>query len=215
MKKIGIMGTGPVGKVLAGGFQKKGYEVMIGSRDPEKLGAWKSDSGLNVKTGTFSDAAKFGEILVLAVKGSAAEEVLKLAGKDNLAHKTVIDTCNPIADLPPEDGIIRFFTDLNESLMERLQKRFPDVHFVKAFSSVGNGNMVDPDFGHEKPTMFIAGDDGKAKMEVAGVLKAFGWESEDMGTAKAARAIEPLCILYCIPGIRENSWNHAFRLLKS
>jgi predicted dinucleotide-binding enzyme len=98
--------------------------------------------------------------------------------------------------------------------MEQLQREFPDAHFVKAFNSVGSALMVDPQFKDGKPTMFICGNDDKAKEVVAGIVKQFGWESEDMGGAEAARAIEPLCILWCIPGFRNNEWSHAFKLLR-
>ncbi len=104
MKKIGIIGSGVVGKVLAAGFNKKGYEVMIGSRSPEKLDELKVGENLSLKTGTFADVARFGEILVLAVKGTAAMSALELAGKENLKNKTIIDVSNPLADAPPEDG---------------------------------------------------------------------------------------------------------------
>ncbi len=214
MKKIGIIGSGPVGHALATAFANRDYEVMIGSRDPEKLEKWISDEGPDVRAGTFSDTAKFGEIIVLAVKGTVAENALDIAGKENLKNKTIIDTTNPIADAPPEDGVISFFTDLNGSLMETLQNKFKEARFVKAFNSVGNSLMADPGFGSIKPTMFIAGDHKGSKEEVRDILDEFGWETEDMGSSKAARAIEPLCILWCIPGILENRWNHAFKLLK-
>ena len=126
----------------------------------------------------------------------------------------MIDATNPIADAPPENGVLKFFTDLDDSLMEQLQREFPDIHFVKAFNSVGSALMVDPQFKNGKPTMFICGNDDKSKSVVTGIVEQFGWESEDMGGAEAARAIEPLCILWCIPGFRRNEWNHAFKLLR-
>jgi predicted dinucleotide-binding enzyme len=131
-----------------------------------------------------------------------------------MAGKPIIDATNPIADAPPENGVLKFFTDLDDSLMEQLQSAFPDLRFVKAFSSVGSSLMVDPQFKDGKPTMFICGNDDAAKNTVSGILDQFGWETEDMGTAAAARAIEPLCILWCIPGFQKNEWNHAFKLLK-
>ena len=112
------------------------------------------------------------------------------------------------------NGVLQFFTDQNKSLMEILQNKFERANFVKAFSCVGAPLMVDPDFGGPKPTMFIAGNNEKAKGEVKTILDVFGWEVEDMGAAAAARAIEPLCILWCIPGFRENRWRHAFKLLE-
>ena len=213
-KKIGIIGSGTVGQTLATGFLKYGYEVKIGTRDLTKLADWKSTAGEGASIGSFAEAAQFGEIIVLATKGSAALNALQLAGKANLSDKTIIDTTNPIADTPPENGVLNFFTELNDSLMERLQNAFPEAHFVKAFNSIGGSLMINPDFGTEKPTMFICGNDQKAKDEVAEICILFGFETEDMGTVEAARAIEPLCMLWCIPGFRENKWSHAFRLLK-
>jgi len=213
MKKVGILGSGQVGEVLAGGFLKHGYEVMRGSRDPSKLAKWKEGAGAKASIGTFAEAAKLGELLVLAVKGTAAEAALDLAGADNLAGKTILDATNPIADEPPENGVIKYFTGPNDSLMERLQKKFPAAKLVKAFSSVGSANFVNPDFGGTKPTMFICGNDAAAKEEAKSILAQFGWETNDMGVAAAARAIEPLCMLWCIPGFLHNQWTHAFHVL--
>ncbi|MBI3123487.1 MAG: NAD(P)-binding domain-containing protein [Ignavibacteriales bacterium] len=212
--KIGVLGSGVVAKTLGSGFIKHGYEVMLGTGDKEKLSGWKSENGEKASVSSFENAAKFGDIIVLAVKGSAAESALMLAGKDNIAGKTVIDVSNPIADSAPVNGVLQFFTDQNKSLMEILQNKFERANFVKAFSCVGAPLMVDPDFGGPKPTMFIAGNNEKAKGEVKTILDVFGWEVEDLGFAEAARAIEPLCILWCIPGFRENRWAHAFKLLK-
>jgi len=213
--KVGILGSGQVAQVLANGFIKHGHEVMVGTRDVSKLKDWMVQASGKGKVGSFEETAKFGEMVVLAVKGSAADSVLKLAGIDNLRNKAVVDTTNPIADVPPVNGVLKFFTDLNESLMERLQKLAPDVHFVKAFSSVGNSRMVNPQFKEGKPTMFICGNNDEAKERVNGVLEQFGWEVADMGKVEAARAIEPLCILWCIPGFLQNSWMHAFKVLKN
>jgi predicted dinucleotide-binding enzyme len=126
----------------------------------------------------------------------------------------VIDTTNPIADRPPSHGVLHFFTDLDESLMERLQAAFPDARFVKAFNSVGNRLMVEPRLAGGTPTMFVCGNDDTAKQTVRGILQQFGWEVADMGRAEAARAIEPLCMLWCIPGFLRNEWTHAFKLLR-
>ena len=214
MKKVSVLGSGQVGEVLANGFLKKGYAVMRGTRDPAKLADWKAKAGANASTGTFAEAATFGELAVLAVKGSAAESAIDLAGPKNLAGKLVIDATNPIADAAPEDGVIKFFTGPNESLMEKRQKRAPEAKFVKGGSCVGNAFMVDPDFGGIKPTMFLCGNDAGAKAEATKIMEQFGWETADMGTAAGARAIEPLCMLWCIPGMRGGSWTHAFKLLR-
>jgi len=214
MQKIGVLGTGPVGTALADGFLKHGYEVVRGSREPAKLGEWLAKAGGKARTGTFAEAAKAAEIVVLAVKGEVAESVLDLAGAAALQGKVVIDTTNPIAASPPVNGVLRYFTTLEDSLMEHLQRRVPAARFVKAFSIVGNALMVDPKLPGGPPTMFICGNDAAAKRDVTAVLERFGWLTEDMGAAEAARAIEPLCILWCIPGFLSNSWTHAFKLLQ-
>lgn len=210
--KVGIIGSGDVAKALGGGFLKHGHHVTLGTRNPEKLTDWKNKNP-SAQIDTFAHAATFGELVVLAVKGTVAEEALKAAGTRNLKNKTVIDTTNPIADAPPTNGVLKFFTGPNESLMEKLQAAAPQANFVKAFSSVGNTRMVDPQFKEGKPTMFICGRDERAKAEVTGVLNQFGWETADMGGPEAARAIEPLCMLWCIPGFLHNEWTHAFKLL--
>jgi 8-hydroxy-5-deazaflavin:NADPH oxidoreductase len=211
--KIGVLGSGGVAKVLASGFLKHGHEVAIGSRTPEKLAAWAAENP-KASAGTFAEAARFGSLVVLAVKGAAAAEALRLAGAENLKGKPVADTCNPIEDAPPENGVLRFFTRMNESLMEQLQREFPEAHLVKAFNSVGSMRMVDPHFAAGRPTMFICGNNQAAKKTVAGVLDELGWDTADMGGAEAARAIESLCMLWCIPGFLHNQWTHAFKLLE-
>jgi predicted dinucleotide-binding enzyme len=210
--RVGVLGSGDVAKVLAGGFLKHDHEVMIGTRTPAKLADWGMQNPMG-RVGSFADAAKFGEMVVLAVKGTVAADALRSAGAANLSGKSVIDATNPIADLPPTNGVLRFFTNLDESLMERLQHEFESAHFVKAFNSVGNSCMVNPQFKGGKPSMFICGNDDEAKNTVAGILDQFGWETVDMGKAEAARAIEPLCMLWCIRGFLRNEWIHAFKLL--
>lgn len=211
--KIGIIGSGEVAKTLAGGFLKHGHDVTLGTRDPSKLAEWARENPA-ARVGSFADAAKFAEVALLAVKGNAVVEAVRLAGETNLAGKVVIDATNPIADAPPVNGVLKFTTNLDESMMEKLQREFPGLHFVKAFNSVGSACMVDPQFAGGKPTMFICGDDVTAKKAVTMILYQFGWEAEDMGGVEAARAIEPLCILWCIPGFLRNDWKHAFKVLR-
>jgi predicted dinucleotide-binding enzyme len=211
--KVGVLGSGIVARTLASGLLRHGHEVKIGSRTADKLRDWVAENP-NGSAGTFAEAAEFGELLILAVKGNVAAEVLRLATAKNLAGKTIADTCNPIDDAPPVNGVLRSYTGPNESLMEQLQSAFPDARLVKAFSSVGSASMVDPVFESGKPTMFICGNDELAKKEVSAILDQFGWETADMGSAEAARAIEPLSILWCIPGFLRNEWTHAFKLLK-
>lgn len=209
---IGILGSGSVAQTLGEGFVKHGHHVMLGSRTPDKLAAWATQHA-PAQAGTFAEAAAFGETLVLAVKGIVADEVLELAGAQHLSGKTVIDATNPIADAPPVNGVLRYFTSLDESLMEQLQSRFSDAHFVKAFNSVGNALMVNPELPHGPPGMFICGNNDAAKATVRAILDEFGWTTHDMGKVEAARAIEPLAMLWCIPGFLHNDWAHAFRML--
>ena len=210
----GIIGSGPVGHTLAKAFKQEGYAVMIGTRDLNKPDIQKFHAeNKDILMGSFEDTAKFGEILVLCVGGAVAQSAIDLAGPSNFTGKVVIDTTNPIAAGGPVNGVLKFFTDLNESLMEKLQQKLPAAKFVKAFNSVGNDVMYKPIFAEGKPSMFIAGNDEEAKKTVTAILVAFGFETEDMGKAEGARAIEPLCILWCIPGFLRNSWNHAFKML--
>jgi predicted dinucleotide-binding enzyme len=211
--RVGVLGSGDVAKALAGGFLKYGHDVMLGTRTPDKLSAWAKENPES-RIGSFAEAAQFAELLVLAVKGTAAEDALRAANLANLKDKPVIDATNPIADAPPVNGVLKYFTSLDESLMERLQRKFADARFVKAFNTVGNALMVNPQFKGGKPTMFICGNDESAKRIVQQILDQFGWETADMGNAEAARAIEPLAILWCIPGFLRNDWAHAFKLLQ-
>ena len=212
--KIGIIGSGIVGRVLATAFLKEGHQVMLGTRNISKdeVVQWNKENTKG-KVGTFEETASFGEMLVLATGGSVTLDAIQLAGPENFNGKTVIDTTNPIAASPPVNGVLKFFTDLDSSLMEQIQAKIPKAKVVKAFNSVGNALMYQPKLS-ATPSMFICGNDAKAKQEVMGILTKFGWETEDMGMVEAARAIEPLCILWCIPGFINNSWMHAFKLVK-
>ena len=212
MKKIAVFGTGQVGDTLSNGFLANGDAVMRASREPAKLQEWKNGAKGEASIGTYADAAKWADIIVLAVKGSAAESVLDQAGIANLAGKVIIDTTNPIGDQPPQNGVLVYFTNANESLMERLQKKAPDARFVKAFNSVGSAFMVKPSF-KSVPAMFICGNDAAAKQEVASILSAFKWQPVDIGGVEAARPIEALCQLWCAPGFLKNDWKHAFAWL--
>jgi predicted dinucleotide-binding enzyme len=211
--KIGIIGSGVVGQALAKGCLKYGYEVMIATNNPSKIAELKSQVGPKASVGSFEEAAKFGDIVILSIKATAAESTAKSLGS-LLKGKIVIDTMNPISEVPPKNGVLNFFTDINESLMERLQKKAPDARFVKAFSCIGSALMVNPQIGGSKPSMFICGNDPAAKKEISKIIEQFGFDVEDLGAAEAARAIEPLCILWCIPGMVRNDWVHALKMLR-
>lgn len=212
---IGIIGSAEVGQALGHGFLAEGHSVMMGTRNPKKeeLLKWqRAHAGAQI--GDFRDTARFGEILVFCVPGPAVEEVIRLAGPENFRGKIVIDVTNPISPGAPVNGVLPFMTGPNESLMERTQRQLPDARLVKAFNSVGSDFMYKPKFPGGTPTMFICGNDDAARRTVTDILTAFGWETEDMGKAEGARAIEPLCLLWCIPGFLRNQWTHAFKLLK-
>jgi len=213
-QRIGVLGSGVVGRTLAEGFLNHGYEVMLGTRDPSKgeVLKWLA-THTGAKAGTFRETAIFGEIVVLAVLGLVVEEVIELAGADHLTGKILIDTTNPLTAAPPEDGILEFTTGPNESLGEKVQVLLPNSHVVKAFNSVGSGLMINPKFTQGTPTMFICGNHPDAKHAVSGIILQFGWEPFDCGGIKSSRALEPLCMLWCLPGFVRNDWNHAFKML--
>jgi len=213
--KIGVIGSGIVGRVLASAFLQEGYQVMLGSRDVAKAEVvkWKSGNEKGL-IGNFEETASFADIIVLSTGGKVAVNAIELAGKNNFSGKIVIDTTNPIDDSPPVNGVLKFFTVQGRSLMEMLQDTVPEARFVKAFNSVGNAVMYKPAYNGQVPSMFICGNDAASKKTVTGILEKFGWETEDMGTAASAGVIESLCILWCIPGFLRNEWTHAFKLLK-
>jgi len=213
--KVGIIGSGVVGQALARAFKAEGYDVTLGTRDTSKAEVVKFNREANIAVGTFQDVAQASEVIVLATKGTGTEEAVRLAGINNFANKVVIDTTNPISETaPPTNGVIHYFTTLEDSLMERIQRLIPDAKVVKAFNIVGNSSMYKPKFPGGTPTMFICGNDDRAKTVVKDILLLFGWDTEDMGKVEAARAIEPLAMLWCIPGFIRNQWTHAFKLLK-
>lgn len=213
MKRIGILGSGMVGQTLGEGFLRHGFEVKIGTRDPGKLKDWLA-AHPGASAGTFQESAAFGDALVLAGRGDAAGSILEMAGTENTRGKLIMDATNPISGAPDAHGLLPFFTRLDQSLMEQLQSANPEAHLVKVFNSVGAARMVNPELSI-RPSMFICGNNPKAKAEVKSYLDLFGWDTEDMGDAEAARAIEPLCMLWCIPGFRDNSWTHAFKLIRA
>jgi 8-hydroxy-5-deazaflavin:NADPH oxidoreductase len=212
--KIGVLGSGSVGQVLGAGFLKHGHAAMLGTRDPKKkeVEEWvRATPG--AQAGTFEEAARFGELVVLAVLGRAVENIIELAGPANFSGKTVIDATNPLADAPPVNGILKYTTGPNDSLGEWIQAKLPEAHVVKAFNSVGNALMINPHFEQGVPTMFLCGERAEAKAQVSAIVEQFGWEPYDCGGIIAARAIEPLCMLWCLPGFLRNEWHHAFKLL--
>jgi len=210
--KVGILGSGDVGQALRKGFASHGYEVMIGSRTPEseKLTSWKKETGKNASTGTFSEAAAQGNILVLATLGTAAENAIDLAGVSNFRGKVLIDATNALdfsKGMPP--GL---FVGTTDSLGERIQRRLPEAKVVKCFNTVGHSQMVDPTF--KDVEMLICGDDAVAKQEVVRILKEFGWKGAiDVGGIDGARWLEAVTPLWVRAAVATNNWNSVFKLL--
>jgi predicted dinucleotide-binding enzyme len=211
--RIGILGSGGVATTLAAGLADLGHDLCLGTRNSGKLKDFQAQHP-QVQVGSFQCCAAFGDLLILAVKGSAAQAALEAAGAEALHGKPVLDATNPIADVAPDGGVLTLFTTEGQSLMEQLQAAFPDTHFVKAFSCVGAAFMVKPSLPGGPPTMFICGDHDSAKQTARTLLDQLGWECEDMGDARAARAIEPLVKLWCLPGFLRGQWTHAFKLIK-
>ncbi|HYW42252.1 MAG TPA: NAD(P)-binding domain-containing protein [Bryobacteraceae bacterium] len=212
--KVGVLGSGIVGQVLAAGLLKHGHEAMIGTRDPAggALGKWLSENPRGA-AGTFEQTARFGDLLIVATLGRVVPQVIELAGKANFSGKVLIDTTNPLADAPPVNGVLQYTTGPNESLGEQLQALLPAARVVKAFNSVGNARMVNPHYEQGTPTMFLCGDDPAAKADVSAIIGQFGWEPFDCGGIISSRALEPLCMLWCLPGFLRNQWTHAFKVL--
>lgn len=212
--RIGVFGTGDVGRSLANGFLKLGHEVKMGSRDPgnPKAVAWASEAGPRGSAGVFAEAAQFGELLVLATLWSGTENALRLAGAENLAGKILIDATNPVLFAPGAPPSLA--VGQTDSGGEQVQRWAPEAHVVKAFNTVGRAHMVNPQFPGGPPDMFICGNDRAAKSKITEILTAFGWGTIDIGGIEGARVLEPMCILWLLYGIQTNTWNHAFKLLR-
>jgi len=213
--KIGILGTGDVGKRLGTGFISIGHEVKIGSRDPEseKVKSWIAANGKKASGGTFAEAAQFGEVVVLATLWSGTENALKLAGAENFKGKTVIDATNPLVF--HESGPPSLALGHTDSGGEQVQRWLPGANVVKAFNIVGNAQFVHPQFGQcGPPDMFFCGNDEAAKKQVDGFLKQFGWSTMDIGGIEGARLLEPMCILWVLYGVRSGAWDNAFKMLR-
>jgi predicted dinucleotide-binding enzyme len=208
--RVGILGSGDVGKALARGFISLGHEVKIGSRSPEKLTDFVKSAGEQATSGTFDEAAAFGDIIVLATLGSGAQEAINLAGKTNFNGKVVIDATNP---LEFSTGAPRLSVGHTDSLGEQVQRWLPEARVVKAFNTVGNALMVNPDLPGGPPDMFLCGNDDDAKRLVSQVCRHFGWGVIDLGGIEASRYLEPMCMTWVLHGMKSGGWSHAFKML--
>lgn len=212
--KIGVLGTGDVGRAIGTGFVTLGHDVKMGSRTAsnEKALAWAKETGSKASIGTFADAAAFGDVVVLATLGVANESALSAAGPDKFRGKVVIDTTNPLdfgGGMPPKLAVSG-----NDSAGERVQRLLPDARVVKAFNTVGHAHMFRPAFPGGPPDMFLCGNDDDAKKKVGAILQDFGWDVVDCGEIESSRYLEAMCMVWVLYGIRANSWDHAFKLLR-
>jgi hypothetical protein len=199
--RIGILGSGQVGQALARGYARHGHVVRIGTRQAEVAG---------LPTGSPAEVAGEAELVVLAVRGSAAVDLVSsLAGE--LDGKVLVDTTNP---LDAAAGAPRLFVGHTDSLGEQVQRAAAGARVVKAYNTVGNALMVDPQLPGGPPSMFIGGDDEAAKATVAGLLRDTGWDVVDLGGIEASRWLEPMCMAWVAHGVRTGTWGHAFRLLR-
>lgn len=211
--RVGVIGSGQVGRALAAGFAAHGHEVTIGTRTPEdndELQAWAAQHD-NVAIGHFAAAAEAGEIVVLATRGTAVEQAIQTAGAEHFAGKVVIDATNPLAPDPATGGP-GLAVGHTDSGGETVQRALPDARVVKAFNTVNNALMADPGFAERQP-MFIAGNDDAAKETVAAILADFGWDAFDVGGIERSRELESLVILWVAVGQRRGAWDHAFTLV--
>lgn len=208
--KVGILGSGDVGKSFARAFGALGHEVVIGSRSPEKLSDFVGGESDRVTSGTFEDAARSGDLLVLATHGMATEEAITMAGKSNFDHKVVIDATNP---LDFAGGAPRLAVGHTDSLGEQIQRSIPNARVVKAFNTVGNPLFFKPELPGGPPDMFIGGNDAEAKKLVSQVCEAFGWGVIDLGGIEASRYLEPMCMAWVVHGVISGTWLHAFKML--
>lgn len=208
---IGVLGSGVVGQALGRGWARHGHRILLGTGDAgrSELRQWADETGQTV-TG-FAEAARGSEVIALALRGTATLHVLEQVGPDSLTGKVVIDATNPLSF---EDGQPHLFVGHVDSLGEQVQRALPDARVVKAYNTVGNTLMVDPQLPGGPPTMFLAGDDTEAKQVVIDLLAATGWDVADLGDITAARDLEAMCLAWVRYGARTGTWNHAFKLLR-
>ncbi|MFC7204818.1 NADPH-dependent F420 reductase [Haloferax namakaokahaiae] len=210
--RIGILGSGDVGRALGRGFARHGWDVMLGTRSPDALEQWADETTGTVSVGTFDEAASHGDIVVLAVLGEAAEAVVDMAGPENFEGKLVLDATNPLEFSEGEAHLLYGGTD---SLGERIQARIPDASVVKCFNTVTNSQMIDPEFDAETPPMLICGDDPWAKERTEEMLVELGWPGAmDVGDIKSARYLEAIVPLWVRVGSNLGTWSHAFKAVQ-
>lgn len=196
--RYGVLGTGTVGRVLAGRLVEVGHEVRMGSRtaDNEAASAWAAQAGPNASHGTFADAAEFGQTILNCTAGGVALDALTAAGAENLAGKVLIDVSNPLTF---ETGRLTLTVCNTDSVGEQIQRAFPEARVVKTLNTMGNEVMVHPEQLAAPHSVFMCGDDAEAKQHVAGMLEGFGWPPEsivDLGGIASSRGMEMYLVFW-------------------
>jgi len=212
--KIGILGSGDVGQAIGRGLVTLGHDVHLGSRAAanERALVWARAMGPKASVGTFADSASFGELVVLATLGIAADSALAIAGLERFRGKVVIDATNPLAVTP---GVAPALAIAGEdSGGERVQRLLPEARVVKAFNTVGFPLMFRPELPGGPPDMFIAGNDAAAKAVVTDLLKGFGWGAVDTGGIASSRYLEAMCLVWILSAATSGNWNQAFKMLR-
>jgi 8-hydroxy-5-deazaflavin:NADPH oxidoreductase len=214
--KIGILGSGSVGKALGAGFAALGHDVMMGSREPNRddVKEWRKKAGGATSSGTFAEAAEHAQLAVLATAWSGTENAIQLARPEHLKGKVVIDTTNPL-DFSVPGAPPALAVGGGDSAGEWVQRWLPQARVVKAFNIVGNPDMFRPSYPGGPPTMFLAGNDEAAKSEVRQVLEAFGWpDAVDLGGIESSRYLEPLAMVWILTFFRQGKGGMAFKLIR-
>jgi len=195
--RYGVLGTGTVGRVLAGRLVEVGHEVRMGSRTPDNEAAatWAAEAGPNASHGTFADAAEFGHTVMNCTGGAVSLDALAAAGAENLAGKVLIDVSNPLTF---ETGRLTLTVCNTDSVGEQIQRAYPEARVVKTLNTMGNEVMIHPEQLPGRHCVFMSGDDAEAKQLVAGMLESFGWPPEaivDLGGIETARGPEMYLVL--------------------
>jgi len=217
MKKIGILGTGMVGESIGTKLIELGYEVRMGSRtaNNEKAMEWASKNGDRASTGTFNDAASFGELIVVCTKGDATVSVARSINPDLVKGKIIIVISNPLdfsKGMPP--FLIPELTNTN-SLGEEVQKILSLANVVKTLDTVNCQIMVNPNKLSGPQTMFIAGNNSEAKKQVGELLEKFGWnEIVDLGDITGARATEMMMPIWIRIMVTTNNVQFGFKIVR-
>lgn len=209
--KAGVLGSGDVAKALARGFLELGHSVRLGAREADnpKTTAWAKEAGAQASAGTFSQAAQFGDVVVLATLGVATENAIRVAGPENFEGKLVLDATNPLEGTPP-----RLVGQPGSSAGENHQRLLPRARVVKAFNTVGNALFFRPKLPGGPPSMFICGDDDQAKQQAAALCTDFGWDPVDVGTIAASHYLEAMCLVWVLSAMKAGNWSQAFKLLR-